>query len=209
MTPFAPPAPPTPDFGSTGERPKARVSPLLTGEDPTQVASGVERGAFKTTDAGIVWVCRACETENPIDAYQCAACGTPFRETLREPEQKGPQRDPGKTALFSLFFPGAGHAYLGQWGQAIARGVISVWVVFTALMGAVQKNGGLAIAIVFGLAATGLWIASAHDAYRDAEGNHSLVLLKGKVFLYVVMGLLLLLIMLLIGAGFQARNLGA
>lgn len=200
---FAPPAPPEPPSDlAPGERPRARVSPLLTGG----MVEGETRGAFRVTEEGILWTCRACETENPIELERCSACGTPFGDTLRGPEEAKVQRDPGKTAMFSLFLPGAGHAYLGLWGQAIARAVISVWVVFTALMGAVQRSGGTVIAIVFGFAATALWIVGAHDAYREAEGNRSLVLLKGKLFLYVVLGLLLVLLVLLVTAGLSARS---
>jgi hypothetical protein len=76
------------------------------------------------------------------------------------------KRDPGTVTLMSLFFPGAGHAYLGLWPQAIARGVIG------ALVG---------------------WALSAHDAYREATGRRYAVILKDRGFLFVVLGILLLL----------------
>lgn len=107
------------------------------------------------------------------------------------------------TALVSLFMPGAGHAYLGMWGQAIARGAISIWVVFTALIGAIQ--GSVMLGVVFGTAAVALWAVAAHDAYREASGAPSAVLLKGRIFLYVVLGLLLLLMVMLFLGAMQAR----
>jgi len=167
---------------------------------------GDRKGAFRVTEEGILWTCRACETENPIDLERCSACGTAFSDTLKEPEAAREYRDPGKTAMYSLFLPGAGHAYLGLWGQAIARAVISIWVVFTALMGAIQRSGGTVIAVVFGLAAAALWVIAAHDSYREAQGDRSMVILKGKLFLYVVLGLLLVLLVLLVTAGLSARS---
>jgi hypothetical protein len=111
-------------------------------------------------------------------------------------------------AMLSLFFPGAGHGYLGLWGQAVARTVLSLWVLFVVLVSVLQRGqaGSAMIGFVFGVAATGLWAASAHDAYREARREPSLVLLKGKVFLYLVLGLLALLMLLLVSSGLRARN---
>lgn len=175
---------------------------------PPAAAVGTERGAFKVTEHGIVWRCVRCDSENPVDASVCSTCGAPIGETLRPPEPERPQRDPNTVALVSLFFPGAGHAYIGMWGQAIARASISLWVIFTALMGAVQKDikGGSILAIVFGLAAFALWALAAHDSYREARRERSLVILQGRRFLYTVMGLLGLLFLLLVGTALTARG---
>jgi hypothetical protein len=139
-----------------------------------------------------------------MDLEHCVACGTPFAETLRESAPAGPERDPGTAALISLFLPGAGHAYVGMWGQAVARAIISIWVVFTALLGAVQRT--IPLALVFGIAAIALWVVAAHDAYQEARGHSAATLLKGRVFMYVVLGLLGLLFVMLVGAAFQARG---
>lgn len=175
---------------------------------PPAAAVGTERGAFKVTEGGIVWRCVRCESENPVDTSVCGICGAPIADTLRPPEPERPQRDPNTVALVSLFFPGAGHAYIGMWGQAIARASISIWVVFTALMGAIQKDikGGVLLAVVFGLAAFALWAIAAHDAYREARRERSLVILRGRRFLYTVMGLLGLLFILLVGTALTART---
>src|SRR5688500_17304443 len=83
-------------------------------------AIGTQRGAFKVTETGILWTCSRCDAENPLESQICEVCGAPFAETVR-PKVERIQRDPGTATLISLFFPGAGHAYLGQWGQAVAR----------------------------------------------------------------------------------------
>lgn len=172
---------------------------------PPTAAVGTTHGAFTVREHGVVWTCSRCETENPLDVQICEVCGTSFAEVMRPPVER-PERDPGMAALVSLFFPGAGHAYLGMWGQAIARGVLSLWVLFVVAVSVLQKGAGSGlIAAVFGLAAFALWAIAAHDAYREARHEERAVLLKGKLFLYTVLGLLALLMVLLVGAGLSGR----
>lgn len=172
---------------------------------PPAAAVGVTRGAFTVREHGVVWTCPRCENENPLDAQVCEVCGTTFAEIAR-PKVERPERDPGNAALYSLFLPGAGHAYLGLWGQAVARAVLSVWVVFVALLSMIQRGpGSVPIAVVFGITATALWALAAHDAYREARHEESMVILKGKLFLYLVLGLLVVLLVLLTTAGLSGR----
>lgn len=173
---------------------------------PPASAIGTTHGTFTVREHGVVWTCSRCDTENPLDQQVCVVCGTSFSEVVR-PKEERPERDPGTAAMFSLFFPGAGHGYLGLWGQAIARGVLHGWVLFVVLIAILQRGPGSgAVGIVFGLAATALWGVSAHDAYREARHESSQVLLKGKVFLYLVLGLLVLLLVLLMSSGLRARG---
>jgi hypothetical protein len=159
-------------------------------------------GAFTVTEAGITWTCAVCETVNPLAASVCQVCGSPFAETVREKPERI-ERDPNMAAMVSLFFPGAGHAYLGMWGQAVARAVVSVWTVLVVVISVFSRRtpGSKAIAIVFGVVTVGLWFLGAHDAYREANNEPQQVILKGKVFLYMVLGLLTLLMALLMAAG--------
>ena len=173
---------------------------------PPPETVGTERGAFKVTPTGIVWTCKSCDTENPLALQTCNVCGTQFANTLKEEKPKTTERDPGTVAMLSLFMPGAGHAYMGMWGQAIARGILQVWVLFTAMMGAIQRGGSNIIVIVFGLTSVVLWALAAHDAYREATHEPKAVILKGRAFMYLVLGLLVLLIVLLMGAGMKASG---
>ena len=177
------------------------VAPAKT---PPPEAVGTERGAFKVRPEGIVWTCKSCDTENPLALQACSVCGTQFANTLRDEPTERVERDPGTVAMFSLFMPGAGHAYMGMWGQAIARGILQIWVLFTTLMGALQKGGSSVIVLVFGIASVALWVLAAHDAYREATHEPKAVILKGRAFMYLVLGLLMLLIVLLMGAGLKA-----
>ena len=142
------------------------------------------------TSDGITWTCGTCDSVNPFELRICAVCGATMAETLREPEGARPERDPGKAALLSLFLPGAGHAYLGLWGQAVARAVTSLWVMFVMLATGLEHGLAAPTPLVFALASFGLWAAAAHDAYREAQGQPAAVLLKGRVFFYVVLGLI-------------------
>lgn len=184
----------------------APAAPSAPAPPPPSAAVGTTHGAFTVREHGVVWTCDRCDTENPLDSPVCEVCGTSFAEVM-SPKVERPERDPGTAALVSLFFPGAGHAYLGMWGQAIARGVLSLWVLFVVLVSVLQRGAGSTlIAVTFGLAAFALWAVAAHDAYREAQDQGSAVLLKGKVFLYLVLGLLALLMILLVGAGFSGRS---
>lgn len=186
--------------------PEKQVPSRPAAAPPSLAAVGTTHGAFTVREHGVVWTCSRCDTENPLDQQVCVVCGTTFAEVVR-PKEKRPERDPGTAALVSLFFPGAGHGYLGLWGQAIARGVLHAWVLFVVLLSVLQRGPGSGpVALVFGLAATVLWGVSAHDAYREARHEGGLVLLKGKVFLYLVLGLLVLLLVLLVSSGLRERG---
>lgn len=183
------------------------AAPKPAAPPPPAESVGTKHGAFTVREHGVVWTCSRCEAENPLDRQICAVCGTTFAEVVRPPEERA-ERDPGMAAMVSLFFPGAGHGYLGMWGQAVARAVLSLWVLFVVLISILQRgqSGSALIGVVFGLAATALWAASAHDAYREARHETNQVLLKGKVFLYLVLGLLVLLLILLTSSGLRARG---
>ena len=180
------------------------------GSGPLQTATApasVDTSAFEVTESGIKWICATCGTPNSLEEPVCSACGTTFAETVR-PKPKRVQGDPGKAALFSLFFPGAGHAYLGMWGQAVARAVLSSWVLLVTIVGMLDREvpGSLAMAAMFGIVALGLWLLAAHDAFREATDEPDKVLLQGKRYLYLVLGLMVLLFIVMFLALMSARS---
>lgn len=165
------------------------------------------RGAFAVAGDDISWTCDRCDTDNELAARMCRVCGTQFGDTV-QPRPSRPQRDPNTAALVSLFFPGAGHAYLQMWNQAIARAAMSTWVVGVAIVAALQRGvpgSGLIVAL-FGLTAFALWGVAAHDAYREASDDPHAVILRPRMFLYVTMGLLFLLFVSLMAAGIAANR---
>ena len=182
---------------------RAELSDLLTEPKPkersgTGTAVSASAGAVHVDEKGITWTCGKCDSVNDFSANTCAVCGATFAEAIKPPEPDRPPRDPNMAALVSLFLPGAGHGYLGLWGEAIARAVISTWAVFVTIFLMTQDGKGTLMAIVFGVIATGLWVVAAHDAFREAAGLTNQVILKRKFFIWVVMGLLMLSVLMVL-----------
>lgn len=175
---------------------------------PDAPAAGAGRGpGIRATSDGIVWDCATCGNANDIDLTICAACGTPFADMIR-PKQERPQRDPGTAALLSLLLPGMGHVYMGLWGQGLARATLSLWVLLVTVIGIVSSKvpGALFMTVSFGIASVALWTISAHDAFREASGQPALVLLQGRRFLFVVLGLIGLLFVVMFAGTMAARS---
>lgn len=172
---------------------------------PTAASSGSPR-AFSVSAEGITWTCPTCQTGNPIESNVCSVCGTTFAQMVNPGPQR-PERDPNTAALVSLFYPGAGHAYLGMWSDAIARAVVSTWAIAVALIAgfASGQAAGRLITILFGIIAFGLWAVAAHDAYRSARHETTQVILRGRGFLYLVLGMLGLLLLIVVGSTLNAR----
>ena len=196
----------------TPSRPTGAPAPRANGAPPppppppgfTAAAPTVTSGAISVGRDGITWTCKECDTANPFDTQDCSVCGTPFAALLRDPEPDLPTRDPNTVALISLFFPGAGHGYLGLWGQAISRGIVSAWVMLVAIVAGVQGGIGL-MSLMFGAIAFVLWLVAAHDAYREATGASDEILLKQGYFLWVVLGILGLMMAMFVLQALQAN----
>ena len=191
----ASPPPPAPGTAAPDTAPPAE-----------SVKPGVQHGGFRSTEEGILWRCSSCDTENRLEESACTVCGTPFAEAMKPPPPERPARDPGMTAVLSLCLPGAGHAALGMWPQAIARAVINVWVLLMAVFFAIAgQDAARPVALVYAAAAFGLWATTAHDAYREANGESRDVILQGRRFTYVVLSLLMLLLASLFLLAFSNR----
>jgi hypothetical protein len=181
----------------------------VTKEPEPEVEAVIEgdKGVIEVKGKEITWTCSRCENVNGFEHNTCEVCGASFAEVIKEPSEPAPERNPNAVALLSLLFPGAGHAYIGMYGQAIARGVISLWVVVTAIFAAAQgASQSMALAVVFGIVFVGLWGVSAHDAYREASHQKSAVLLRDKLFLYLVLGLLLMSVVFVFSLAMGART---
>ena len=153
---------------------------------------------------GINWACKHCETVNSIETQECSSCGMPFADLLRPPAVVRPKREPNMVALISLFWPGAGHGYLGDWGQAISRGIVSFWVLVVAAVAYAQSGLGV-MTLLFGAISFGFWAVTAHDAFQEASNAPNKVILRGKYLVYLVVGILFLLMGTLVIEGLQAN----
>ncbi len=185
----APPPPPPPPPSSAA---------------PEQQRGAARRGAFTVSDEGVTWRCPNCDSDNAIEDMACRVCGTPFAAAVGAEETKARrvESDPNTVALASLFFPGAGHAYMGLWGQAVARAILSLWAI--GLTFAMGVAGSTVFAGLVGMIAFGLWAVAAHDAYRIATGDEGAILLNTTArYLGVVGALLILPIMAIVGAAIR------
>ena len=169
--------------------------------DPASV--GTKRGAFEVTEEGIQWTCRVCDSKNPIELLVCSACGSPFAETVREQRADQIEGDPNNAALYSLFFPGAGHGYLGLWGDAVARAVVSLFAITVTLVAFLGQAP--LVAAVFGLLSFALWVVAAHDAYREASHQSNQTLIKTRHYGFLMLGILALLFIMLMATYFGIR----
>ena len=199
----------TSDGPARGEQPGAEQSPrppAAVAEPTARKFAPAQKGAFVVTETGITWKCERCETPNPLEAQVCSVCGTTFADVVR-PKDTRPERDPNTAALVSLFLPGAGHMYLHLWPQGIARAIVNLWVAGVFLVAALAggQSKATTLAVTFGAIATALWGINAHDAWREARSEGDQAILKGRIFLYLVLGLLMLLFILLVSAGLSAR----
>jgi hypothetical protein len=188
------PAPVEPDLRAARGDSAAGVA-----RDPAPAA----RGPFRVVGEVVAWTCAVCDSTNPLDRSDCQVCSAPLAATLHPPPEP-PRRDPGLAALLSLILPGGGHAYVGIWGQAVARAVTSAWVVFVALLSAVQRGLLAPLPLLFEGAAVALWLVAAHDAYREAAGQGGAVILRGRLLTWVLAGLVLLSVAATLAAAMAA-----
>lgn len=210
LTKFAPPAPPA------AAAPKASAAspagdPVAPEKSPRRVSGEVTQavgaGSVTVAEDGISWTCARCDSTNDLEENVCGVCGARFADAIRPEQEPRPARDANMAALISLFMPGAGHAYLGMWGEALARGVISTWVVMVAIFAAAQgAPQAKVMAVLFALVGTALWMVGAHDAFREASDAPGAVILKRRFFLYLVLGLLTLSIVLIFSTVLGART---
>jgi len=129
-----------------------------------------------------------------LERNVCEVCTTPFARLFQESR---PVRttDPRRAGIDSLVFPGLGHAALGRIGEGVARAMLFVWSLATAValtMFHPPKGAGPLgpLAGLFFTAAAAVYALSAVDATRAASGDDEI--LTPRVLLYGSAGLVLL-----------------
>jgi ribosomal protein L40E len=153
--------------------------------------------AERTGVAAATWPCPTCGAENPIELDLCGVCGTSFGQLLRQ-EEASPTVSPRDAFLWSLTFPGVGHAKAGRAPDGIARGTLFVLTFGLAL---VIVLSGVSTTPVFGVvvllmgSALVLYLGSAAEAYRIAGGGSPFV--SARALLWATVGLIMLSVALL------------
>jgi rubredoxin len=148
-----------------------------------------EPGGTRTT---ATWTCPACEHQNGLDLDVCEVCGTSFGALFDQGRDR-PRIDPGTALRRSLLLPGLGHAAVGRLPDGIARGTLFAWTFGTAiviLLAGVSSGPTIGLLALYGSLAVGLYVFTAYEAYRMAQGGDLLVssrvLLWGAVSLVLV-----------------------
>ena len=181
---------------ATGQRPAApeRVNGGPRGDGRTTTGEASGSRVVRSTPDGIVWDCPTCDETNPIDSLTCRVCGTTFGR-LFEPEDERPKVEPGRAAVFSLFFPGAGHIVAGHRAEGIARAIIFMFALATGLLALFASlrgagSGLFTMVMILGLGAAAiLYVLSTLDAGRAAQGVAPIV--STRILLYGAVGLML------------------
>ncbi len=150
-------------------------------------------GAVEVAEGKASWDCPVCGERNSIEADRCGACQTPFGRLFENP-QEHPRIEPRTAALWSLAFAGLGHWKVGQRPDGVARMVLFAWTLGTVLVVFASRSGSgfgssLSLFVLYLGSASGIYVLSAIDAYRAAEGREPMV--SSRVLLWASAALVL------------------
>jgi ribosomal protein L40E len=168
------------------EEPAAAVPPPA----PAPVVATAPAGsAAGPATAVATWPCPTCGAQNPIELDLCAVCGTSFSQLLRQQDAR-PTISPRDAFLWSLTFPGIGHAKAGRAADGIARGtlfVLTFGLSLVIVMSGVHSGPVLGVVALLLVAALTVYLGSAVEAYRIADGGGPLVSARTLLWATVVL----------------------
>jgi hypothetical protein len=144
-----------------------------------------------------MWPCPTCGSQNPIELDACRVCGTSFAQLLRQ-EQPAPTISPRDAFMWSLTFPGVGHAKAGHAPDGIARGTLFVLTFGLALvivLSGVSNAPVFAVVALLLVSALTLYVGSAAEAYRIADGGSPFV--SARTLLWATVALIMISVSLL------------
>lgn len=136
------------------------------------------------------WVCRMCDSSQPLTVATCPACGTSLFSSVAE-KPSVPKGDAAKALLWSII-PGGGQWYLGLRLQAVARASL-VALTFMATISFPGQGGLGALRLAMGITSALLWGVSALDARSVAVSGPRSALLDDRRLMWVSMGVIGLL----------------
>jgi hypothetical protein len=144
-----------------------------------------------------IWPCPTCGNDNAIELDACAACGTTFASLMRQDEAP-PTVDPTDALTTSLLFPGLGHRKVGRGLDGLARGVLFIVLASmaaTMFISGVDTPGAFGVFSLFLGGALLVYIGSALEAYRLADGGQPFLSSRALLWstVVVIIGSVLLL----------------
>lgn len=143
------------------------------------------------------WPCPTCGSLNPLELDVCTVCGTSFAQLLRQDEPV-PTVSPRDAFLWSLTFPGVGHAKAGRAPDGIARGTLFVLTFGLALvivLSGVSSPPVFAVVALLLVSAITIYLGSAAEAYRIADGGTTFV--SSRALLWATVALIMIAVSLL------------
>jgi hypothetical protein len=181
------------------------TEPATDRQEPGPAASspepqgGPEPGHTGTTTAEPVrpgWPCAVCGTRNPIELDFCQTCGASFASLMRQ-ETVHVKVDPKAAFRRSLRFPGSGHRMIpGREVDGLARSVLFAMLLLATLMlgiSGVRTGAVVFLFLVYLVATIGVYLLTAFEAARLAEGGDPLV--SSRALLWATVAILLLSIL--------------
>jgi ribosomal protein L40E len=143
------------------------------------------------------WPCPVCGERNPIELDACRVCGTSFAQLFRAQEER-PEVSPRDALLWSLIFPGVGHAKVGRGGDGVARGtlfVLTFGLTLVIVLAGVSNAALFGVVALLLLSALTIYVGSAVEAYRIADGGSTF--LSARALLWATVAVVLLAVGLL------------
>lgn len=162
-------------------------------EEPVDTADG----RFRRTDEGLDWRCQVCGEWNPIERSTCHICGAGFGRGLEEPDDGLRDVSESTVLVASAAVPGLGHILMGRPTTGAAR--LATWLLWLVgglwLMFEARGAGGSVVpSLPLLLGAVVIWVLSPVDAVLALRGSDQ-ELLRPRVFLWLVVGVIALLLM--------------
>jgi hypothetical protein len=190
---------------------QAEASPAQLADETTPRAVTVPQAggsAVRVEGDQVLWTCPRCDSDNPIKASTCSACGAPFGQLLEE-EHRREKVSARRAVRLSLLYPGLGHAALGRGAEGLARAVVFTYVLATVVAILVMRGGSdlgpfVALFGISALAAVVFYALAAIDAGRAANGEPPIV--STRALLYGAAGLILLTVAVLVVTGIRASR---
>ena len=169
--------------------------PVVPEREATLAAEPEAAPVVSTTDVAAepMWPCPVCESRNPIELDFCATCGASFASLMRQ-ETTVVKVDPHAVFRRSLIFPGLGHRSIpGREVDGFARGVLFAMLLIATLMlglSGVFAGAVLFLFLVYLAASVAVYLLTAIEAARLAEGGEPLV--SSRAILWATVAILLL-----------------
>jgi hypothetical protein len=195
--PVAPEREAEPELADTESAPvtTAAAEPTVPEDATTAGADAVAPASASTHEAETVpmWPCPVCDARNPIELDFCSTCGASFASLMRQETTKV-RVDPRAAFRRSLLFPGLGHRMIpGREVDGFARGVLfAMLLIATVMLGLSGVHAGavLFLFLVYLSASVLVYVLTAFEAARLAEGGEPLV--SSRALLWATVAILIM-----------------